>query len=253
MKRHNDRILKEELPRSVGAQYATGDQWGNNEMAGWHHRLDGCESEWTPGVGDKQGGLACCGSWRHKESDMTEWRNWTELEHSLVLSSWETGMKTDLLQSCGPCWVFQICWLTGWITLKASSFRILSSSTGISSSPLTLLAAVLLKAHLTSHSRMSSSRWVITPLWLSGSIRSFLYSSYVYSCHLFLISSASIRSLPLLSFTMSITAWNVLLISQIFLKRSVVVPHSIVFLYFFALFIEKGLLISPCYSLELCI
>ena len=184
---------------------------------------------------------------------MTEWRNWTELEHSLVLSSWETGMKTDLLQSCGPCWVFQICWLTGWITLKASSFRILSSSTGISSSPLTLLAAVLLKAHLTSHSRMSSSRWVITPLWLSGSIRSFLYSSYVYSCHLFLISSASIRSLPLLSFTMSITAWNVLLISQIFLKRSVVVPHSIVFLYFFALFIEKGLLVSLCYSLELCI
>ena len=50
---------------------------------------------------------------------------------------------------------------------------------------------MLSKAHLTSHSRMSSSRWVITPLWLSGSWRSFLYSS-VYSCHLFLISSASV-------------------------------------------------------------
>ena len=43
-----------------------------DEMAGWHHRLDGRESEWTPGVGDGQGGLACCDSWGRKESDMTE-------------------------------------------------------------------------------------------------------------------------------------------------------------------------------------
>ena len=50
---------------------------------------------------------------------------------------------------------------------------------------------MLPKAHLTSHSRMSGSRWAITPLWLSGSWRSFLYRSSVYSCHLFLISSAS--------------------------------------------------------------
>ena len=51
-----------------------------NEMAGWHHWLDGCESEWTPGVGDGQGGLACYESWGHKESDMTEQLNWTELK-----------------------------------------------------------------------------------------------------------------------------------------------------------------------------
>ena len=50
-----------------------------DEMAGWHHWLDGRESEWTPGVGDGQGGLACCDSWGHKESDTTEWLNWTEL------------------------------------------------------------------------------------------------------------------------------------------------------------------------------
>ena len=49
-----------------------------DEMAGWHHWLDGCESEWTQGVGDGQGGLACCDSWGHKESDRTEWLNWTE-------------------------------------------------------------------------------------------------------------------------------------------------------------------------------
>ena len=46
-------------------------------MAGWHHRLDGHECEQAPGVGDGQGSLACCGPWGHKESDMTEWLNWT--------------------------------------------------------------------------------------------------------------------------------------------------------------------------------
>ena len=63
-----------------------GRDWGQeekgtteNEMAGWHHRLDGRESEWTPGVCDGQGGLACCSSWGHKESDTTERLNWTEL------------------------------------------------------------------------------------------------------------------------------------------------------------------------------
>ena len=49
-----------------------------DELAGWHHWLDGLESEWTPGVGDRQGGLACCDSWGRKESDTTEWLNWTE-------------------------------------------------------------------------------------------------------------------------------------------------------------------------------
>ena len=43
-----------------------------DEIVGWHHRLDGRGSEWTPGVGDRQGGLACCGSQGRKESDMTE-------------------------------------------------------------------------------------------------------------------------------------------------------------------------------------
>ena len=50
-----------------------------DEMVGWHHRLYGCEFEWTPGVGDGQGGLACCDSWGRKEWDMTEWLKWTEL------------------------------------------------------------------------------------------------------------------------------------------------------------------------------
>ena len=50
-----------------------------DETAGWHHGLDGRESEWTPGDGDEQRGLACCDSWGRRESDMTERLNWTEL------------------------------------------------------------------------------------------------------------------------------------------------------------------------------
>ena len=58
-------------------------------MAGWHHWRDGRESEWTPGVGDGQGGLACCDSWDRKESDTTELLNWTELNVVGILQSLE--------------------------------------------------------------------------------------------------------------------------------------------------------------------
>ena len=110
---------------------------------------------------------------------------------------------------------------------------------------------MLPKAHLTSHFRMSGSRWVITPLWLSGSWRCFLYSSSVYSwyfsqkywfqpvlhpaqcfswctlhrrVHLFLISSPSVRSIPFLSLIEPIFAWNIPLVYLIFLKKSHVFP-----------------------------
>ena len=95
---------------------------------------------------------------------------------------------------------------------------------------------MLRKAHLTSLSKVSGSRWVITSSWLSGSWRSFLYSSSVYSCHLFLISSASVRSIPFLSLIEPFFAWNVPLVSLIFLEISSLF-HSVVFLYFFALII----------------
>ena len=78
-----------------------------------------------------------------------------------------------LFQSYGHCCLFQICWHIECSTLIASSFRIWSRSTGIPSPPLTLFVVMLPKVHLTLHSRMFDSRWVITPLWLSGSWRSF--------------------------------------------------------------------------------
>ena len=69
----------------TGKDSDAGRDWGQeekvtteDEMAGWHHRLYGRESEWTPGVGDGQGGLACCDSWGRKESDPTERLNWTK-------------------------------------------------------------------------------------------------------------------------------------------------------------------------------
>ena len=89
------------------------------------------------------------------------------------------GMKTDLFQSCDHCLVFQICWHIECSTFIASSFRIWDSSTGIPSPPLALFLVMFPTAHLTSHSGMSGFRWVITSLWLSGSWRSFLYSSYI--------------------------------------------------------------------------
>ena len=126
-----------------------------------------------------------------------------------------------LLQSWDHCWVFQICWYIEWSTFTPASFRIWNSLTGIPSPPLALFLG-LPKAYLILHSKMSGSRWLITPLWLSGSLRSFVYSSPVYSCHLFLISSASVRSIPFLSFIVPLFAWNVPLVFLIFLKRSLV-------------------------------
>ena len=133
-------------------------------------------------------------------------------------------MKTDLFQSCGHCWVFQICCHIEYSILTESSFRIWNSSTEIPSPPLALFVVMFPKGHLTWHSRISGFRWVITPSWLSGSLRSFLYSYSVYSCHLFLISSVSVRLKPFLSFIVLIFAWNAPFISVIFLKRSLVFP-----------------------------
>ena len=91
-------------------------------MAGWHHWLDGHEFEWTPGVGDGQRDLACCGSWGCKESDMTERLNWTELnwtiEHN-YFNSWKSTLFHPLNwivsiseslppQPRTPCWRGQI-------------------------------------------------------------------------------------------------------------------------------------------------
>ena len=82
----------------IGKDSDAGKDWGQeekgttvDEMAGRHHWLDGRESEWTPEVGDGQGGLACCDSWGRKESDTTELLNWTALNWGGALHCQELG------------------------------------------------------------------------------------------------------------------------------------------------------------------
>ena len=115
---------------------------------------------------------------------------WDECNHVVVWTFFDIAFLWDWNEN----WSFPILWLLlsfpnywhiEYSTFTASSFRIWNTSTGILSSPLALFVVMLPKAHLTSHFRMSDSRWVITPSWLFGSLRSFLYSSSVYSCHLF--------------------------------------------------------------------
>ena len=85
----------------IGKDSDAGRDWGleekgttEDEMAGWHHWFDGRESEWTPGIGDGQGGLACCDSWGRKESDTTEWLNWT--------MKWEINNNTIIMGDLIP-------------------------------------------------------------------------------------------------------------------------------------------------------
>ena len=103
--------------------------------------------------------------------------------------------------------------------------------------PLALFIVMLAKAHLTSHSRMSLFRrvWVITPLWLSGSWRSFLFSFCVFLPPLRFFSFVNVHTISLLF--RAIFTWNVPLASLIFLM-SLRLSYSIVFLHFFALITE---------------
>ena len=84
----------------IGKDSDAGRDWGQeekgmteDEMAGWHYWLDGREFQWIPGVGDGQGGLACCDSWGRKELDMTERLNWTEVNWTEPLSVIVLGVR----------------------------------------------------------------------------------------------------------------------------------------------------------------
>ena len=158
-----------------------------------------------------------------------------QFEHSLSLPSFGLGMKIDLSQFCGHWWVFQICWHIECSTFITSSL-IWNSSARIPSPSLALFAVMLPKAHLTLHFRMSGSSLVTTPLWLSGSLRPFLYNSSGYSCHLFLTSSASIRSLTFFYLYCAHLCMKYSLgVSNCF-EEIAYLSHSIFSLYFFALF-----------------
>ena len=120
-----------------------------------------------------------------------------------------TVFGTAFLWNWNENWPCPVLWpllsfpnlLAFWVQhFNSSIFKIWYSSAGIPSPPQVLFVVILPKVHLISHSRISGSRWLTTPSWLSRSLRSFLYSSSVYSCHLLLIPSASARSIPFLPF-----------------------------------------------------
>ena len=91
-----------------GKDCDAGKDWGQeeqgtteDEMVGWHHQLNGHEFGWTPGVGDGQGGLACCGSWGRKELDTTEPLNWTELSDNPFQVATEWSLVSSVKRSRG--------------------------------------------------------------------------------------------------------------------------------------------------------
>ena len=71
------------IPRKLECEIVLFKGMTEDEMAGWHHWLDGHESQWTPGVGDGQGGLACCDSWGRKESDTAD-LIWSDLMERFI-------------------------------------------------------------------------------------------------------------------------------------------------------------------------
>ena len=138
---------------------------------------------------------------------------WSSLNVFLALPFFGIEMKTDLFQSCGHCWVFQICQHIECSTFTASSFRIWNSSAGIPSPPPALFIMMFPKAKLTLHFRIpGSSEWSHCPGYLghehfcciaclcvpATSSFFFFFNLFVFylkdNCHLFLISSSSVGS-----------------------------------------------------------
>ena len=132
-------------------------------------------------------------------------------------------MKTELFQFCGHCWVFQYAGILSQY-FHGTSFRIWNSSTGIPSPPLALFIVMLLKAHLT---------FAFQDVWLQVSDHTFvvIWVMKIFFVQFFCVFLppllnifSSVRSIPFLSFIVPIVAWNVPLVSLIFLKRSLVFP-----------------------------
>ena len=106
----------------IGKDSDAGRDWGQeekgtteDEMAVWHHRLDGHEFEWTLGLGDGQGGLVCCDSWGHKESDKTERLNWTELNWTEWIYNWHKCV----LMKASEIWNYSKSFIYTWKNTKS--------------------------------------------------------------------------------------------------------------------------------------
>ena len=155
-------------------------------------------------------------------------------------------MKTDLFQSCGHCWVFQLGWHIECSTFTASSFRIWNMSAGIPSPQLALFVVMGPKAHLTSHSRMSGSRWV-----LSDHTIMIIWVMKIFFVQVFCVFLPPLLNVFCFCWVHTISVlycahlcMKISLGISNFLEESPSLSHSTVFLYFFALIAEEGFLIS---------
>ena len=115
-----------------------------------------------------------------------------QFEHSLALPFFGIGMKTDLYQSCGHCWVFQICWHIECSTFTTSSFRIWNSSTGIPSPPLALFVVMLRPTWLHIPRYLALGEWSHHRDYLGGEILLIYYclppcTLFSFDHHLFLL------------------------------------------------------------------
>ena len=106
-----------------------------DEMVGWHHRLNGHEFEQAPGVGDGQGSRVCCSSWGHKESNTTEWLNWIELRGYIS----EIRLRLEKLKAKIQSLMTTHSWCRfGLLTACCIHTLALASSWDLFASPLTL-------------------------------------------------------------------------------------------------------------------
>ena len=96
----------------AGGEAGCGGVVIEDEMVGWHHWLDGHGFGWTLGVGDGQGSLVCCSSWGHKESNMTEWLNWTELDSNALSIIWEKDyFRSEILKVSDEIFFERLLWI----------------------------------------------------------------------------------------------------------------------------------------------
>ena len=111
---------------------ARGEGMTEDENVGWHHWLNGHGFELTPGIGDGQGGLACCSLWGHKELEMTEWLNWTELRRRLcfLLHNRCSIILTNIYQAPIMCsinyyclWTYRLTSEVLWVWFQTTALK----------------------------------------------------------------------------------------------------------------------------------
>ena len=187
-------------------------------MAGWHHRLNGLESEWTPGVGVGQGGLVYCGPWGHKRSDTTEWLNWTELRHvTAALSirppspSSPSHVHKSILknkkQNLNKAVIFRS-WVLGFLPLNCvlhlGTFSILSSTSAWVHSSRTCSAWFLCRLRRLETEALEEVKWCwLVCVWRGGCWVTALFSQTAFPTNSSQEWGFNILLQPLFSLTLS--------------------------------------------------